>query len=194
MVDPWVWAIVLLFVAILLVVIELFVPIPTAGMAAFFAVCAIVAACWIGFSQGSAVGLAVLAGAVLGIPLVVILGFKYWPSTSLGRRMLLHVPTSDEVLPENDARKTLVGLVGRVGRAKSKMLPSGIIAVDGTTLDAVSDGMPVEAGQRVRVIEVRGNRVVVRGLADEPDNAPDAGLLEQPIDWEGTEPFPPPQA
>jgi membrane-bound ClpP family serine protease len=194
MVDPWVWAIVLLFVAILLVVIELFVPIPTAGLAAFLAVCAIVAACWLGFSQGSAVGLAVTAGAVLGIPAVVIVGFKYWPSTSLGKRMLLHVPTSDEVLPENDARRTLVGLVGRVGRAKSQMLPSGIIAVDGTTLDAVSDGMPVEIGQRVRVIEVRGNRVVVRGLADETAEGAGADPLEQPIDWESPEPFPPPQA
>jgi len=184
----------LLFVATLLMVVELFVPVPTAGLAAFLSVGAIVAACWLGFSQGSAIGLAVLAGAVFGIPAVMILGFKYWPSTSLGKQMLLHVPTSDEVLPENDPRKTLLGLVGRVGRAKSKMLPSGIIAVDGKTLDAISEGLPIEVGQRVRVIEVRGNRVMVRGLPDEPAGEAEKDPLAQPIDWDGAEPFPPPQA
>jgi membrane-bound serine protease (ClpP class) len=192
--DPWVWAVVLLFVALLLVVFELFVPVPTAGLAAFLAVAAIVAACWLGFSQGSATGVAVLAAAVFGIPAVVMLGFKYWPYTSLGKQMLLHVPTSDEVLPENDPRKTLAGLVGRVGRAKSKMLPSGIIAVDGSVLDAISEGLPIEVGQRVRVIEVRGNRVVVRGLPDEPARDPEKNLLDQPVDWDNSEPFPPPQA
>jgi membrane-bound ClpP family serine protease len=192
--DPWVWAVVLLFVALLLVMFELFVPIPTAGLAAFLAVGAIVAACWLGFSEGSAVGMAVMAGAVFGIPAVVILGFKYWPSTSLGKRMLLRVPTSDDVLPENDPRKTLTSLVGRVGRAKSMMLPSGIIAIDGSTLDAVSEGLPIEVGQRVRVIEVRGNRVVVRGLADEPAGESDKDPLDRPIDWDSAEPFPPPQA
>ena len=192
MVDPWVWALLLLIVGMGLVVMDVFLP--SGGIFAFLAVCAMVGAIWLGFTQGSVIGLAVLGVAVFGTTIAVGLALKYWPSTSLGKRMLLRVPTSDDVLPENDPRKTLAGLVGRVGRAKSMMLPSGIIAVDGSMLDAVSEGLPIELGQRVRVIEVRGNRVVVRGLAVEPAGEPDKDPLDQPVDWDSAEPFPPPQA
>jgi len=190
--DPWVWAVLLLFVGMGLVVLDIFVP--SGGIFAFLAVCAIIGAIWLGFSQGSAVGVAVLAGAVFGTLIVVILGLKYWPATSLGKRMLLQVPSSEEVLPENSPRRALEGLVGRVGRAKSKMLPSGIISVDGATLDAISEGLPIEEGQRVKVIEVRGNRVVVQGLADEPPGPSEKDILAQPVDWDNTDLRPPPQA
>ena len=53
-------------------------------------------------------------------------------------------------------------LVGRVGTAKSKMLPSGSISIDGRLFDAVSQGQAIDTGQAVVVVEVRGNRVIVR--------------------------------
>ena len=76
--------------------------------------------------------------------------------------MLLDVPSGDEVLPDSPQRRTLRQLVGKQGVAKTVMLPSGTVIVDGHSIDALSEGMPIEAGQRIRVIEVRGNRVVVR--------------------------------
>ena len=76
----------------------------------------------------------------------------------------------------------LEGLVGRVGRAKSKMLPSGIIVVEKQSYDAVSEGMPIEAGQRVRVIEVRGNRLIVEAMGDEPLSQADEDPLARPFD------------
>jgi membrane-bound ClpP family serine protease len=188
--DPWVWPLLLLLVGVALVVMDIFLP--SGGIFAFLAVCAMIGAIWMGFAQGSVMGVAVLAVAVFGTTVAVVLALKYWPSTSLGKRMLLHVPSSEDVLPENDPRKALVGLIGRTGRAKSQMLPSGIIAVDGTTLDAISEGLPIEIGQRVRVTEVRGNRVVVRGLPDEPEAEAVADPLSQPVDWDSPEPLPPP--
>ena len=190
--DPWVWAVLLLLVGMTLVVLDIFLP--SGGIFAFLSVCALIGAIWMGFSQGSAVGVAVLAGAVFGTVAVVVLALKYWPSTSIGKRMLLQVPTSEEVLPENAPRKALEGLIGRVGRARCQMLPSGIVAIDGVALDAISEGLPIEAGQRVRVIEIRGNRVVVRGLPDEPGAEPETDPLAQPVDWDSPDPFRPPQA
>jgi membrane-bound ClpP family serine protease len=188
--DPWVWAVLLLLVGMTLVLLDIFVP--SGGVFAFLSVCAIIGAIWMGFSQGSAVGVAVLAGAVFGTVAVVILALTYWPSTAIGKRMLLQVPTSEEVLPENAPRKTLESLIGRVGRAKCPMLPSGIVAIDGTGWDAISEGLPIESGQRVRVIEIRGNRAVVRGLPDEPE--PETDPLAQPVDWDSPDPFRRPQA
>ena len=72
------------------------------------------------------------------------------------------------------------------------MLPSGAVEIDGQTIDALSEGVPIESGQRVRVIEVRGMRVVVRPADDEPPTTDD--VLSQPIDSLGLEPFDDPLA
>ena len=64
------------------------------------------------------------------------------------------------------------------------MLPSGAVVIDGRTIDALSEGTPIEAGQRVRVIEVRGNRVVVR-LAEGEQGPPSDDVLSQPIETLG---------
>ena len=66
-------------------------------------------------------------------------------------------PTSEDVLPDDPEKERLKGLIGRTGRAKSKMLLSGVITIDGRTVDAVSESMPVEVGQTVRVVQVRGH-------------------------------------
>lgn len=190
--DPWIWAVLLLFVGMALVVMDIFLP--SGGIFAFLAVCSIIGAVWLGFSHNSAVGVGVLAGAVVGSIVAVVVALKYWPSTSLGKQMLLQVPTSSDVLPENSPRRALEALIGRVGYAKSPMLPSGMVAVNGVTLDAISEGQPVEAGQRVRVIEIRGNRVVVRGLSDETNGEAEKDPLAQPVDWESSEPFRPSEA
>ena len=190
--EPWIWAVILLALGLSLAIMEVFFP--SAGMIGFFSACAIIAAVVMAFRQGSTVGLAILSGTMLAVPVVVALALKFWPHTAMGRRMLLAPPESGDILPDLPRQRQLKTLIGRVGQAKSMMLPSGIIAVDGSTLDAVSEGLPIELGQRVRVIEVRGNRVVVRGLPDEPAGEPGKDPLDQPIDWDSAEPFPPPQA
>ena len=42
-----------------------------------------------------------------------------------------------------------------------------VITSDGHTVDAVSESMPVEVGQAVRVVQVRGHAVVVRPVDEE---------------------------
>ncbi len=184
--GPWVWPVLLLLAGIGLAMMDVFVP--SGGILAFVAVCAVVAAVVTGFIESLALGFAVLGAALFGIPVLVILALKWWPSTSMGRRVLPHIPTSDEVLPENHPRRMLEGLVGRVGRAKSKMLPSGIITIDNRSFDAVGEGPPIEVGQRVRVIEVRGNRLIVEGLGDQPPSQTDQDPLARPIEWDSEEP------
>jgi hypothetical protein len=98
----------------------------------------------------------------------------------MGRRLLLDVPRGDEQLPDTPQRRTLRQMVGKRGVAKTLMLPSGAVTIEGQTIDALSEGMPIEAGQRVRVIEVRGNRVVVR--PDDDESQPSDDVLSQPIE------------
>ena len=178
--NPWVWAVVLLLLGTALAVMEIFFP--SAGVLAFLSVAALIAAIAMGFFQGPLTGILIVLATIVGLPIVIVLGFKYWPRTAMGRRVLLMAPTSEEVLPDDPEKERLKSLVGRLGRAKSKMLLSGVILVDGRTVDAVSESMPIEVGQMVRVVQVRGHRVVVRPADDEQASEQPADPLQQTYD------------
>ncbi|MEZ5989171.1 MAG: NfeD family protein [Planctomycetota bacterium] len=66
-------------------------------------------------------------------------------------------------------------LVGRDGEALTDLRPAGKVAVDGEPYDVVTEGRFVERGQRVRVLLVRANRIVV-----ERSDAPEAGEIAVP--------------
>jgi membrane-bound ClpP family serine protease len=169
----WLWATLLLVLGTGLAVLEIFFP--SAGILGFLSAVAVLAAVVMGFYQGPLAGILILLGAVIGLPAVIVLGFKYWPKTAMGRRVLLVAPTSDDVLPASTEKDFLKSIVGRIARAKSKMLLSGVIAIDGRTVDAVSESMPIEVGQEVRIVQVRGHGVVVRPL--DPSE-----IVETPVD------------
>jgi membrane-bound serine protease (ClpP class) len=133
------------------------------------------------YHRGIEVGFVFLTITAVLVPAALGLAFRWWPHTPMGRRLLLDVPRGDEVLPDTPQRRTLRQLVGKLGVAKTVMLPSGAVVINGVTIDALSEGMPIEAGQHVRVIEVRGNRVVVRP-SDEAAPPPSDDILSRPIE------------
>lgn len=189
MASPLAWAIALLAFGMLIVIVEMFLP--SGGVLAVIATSAVVASIVMAFRHSSEAGVGFMAVAVLGTPLLLALGFKLWPRTPLGKRILLDVPTGDDVLPDPDLRKQLRELVGRIGAAKSLMLPGGPVVVDGATYDALSEGTAVQPGQRVKVIEVRGTRIVVRPTDEDlpPESLDPNDPLNVTIDKLGLEPF-----
>ncbi len=184
----WVWAILLLILGTGLAVMEV-LPFPTFGIMGFLAAGATLAAIIMGFLQGPATGFAILASAAFGIPAISVLAFRYWPRTAFGRRILLTAPSSEDVLPDDPDRRHLRSLIGQIGRTRCKMLPAGAIIIDGRTVDAISEGMAIESGQSVRVVQVRANRVVVRPIEDESPSAASPDPLQRPVDSIVPDPF-----
>ncbi len=183
-IEPIHWAILLMIAGCGLVVVEIFVP--SGGVLGLLSTGSFVAAIIIAFAyHGPSTGFIFLATTVVTVPAIVILGFKLLPHTPLGRSLIGELPEEDQVSPD-DRRKVLVG---RFGIAKSKMLPSGVIEIEGEVLDAVSQGMAIDAGEPIVVVEVRGNRVVVRRREREEvsGSASASDVLSQPIDSLGLE-------
>ena len=52
--------------------------------------------------------------------------------------------------------------MGEFGRALTLMNPGGMVLVAGERLHAVSEGQVIESGTSVEIVEIRGNRVLVR--------------------------------
>jgi membrane-bound ClpP family serine protease len=181
------WASLLLLVGCTLVVMEVFIP--SGGVISILAAVAFVASLVIAFQEsattGPMTGFFFTAATVFAVPTLVALAFKYWPKTPMGKAFLGELPTDAEVLPEDPRR----GLLGRVGVARSKMLPSGTVEVDGQMIDAVSQGRAIEPGMYVVIAEVRANRVIVRpaGKDQRPGHQNPNDLLSRSIDELGIE-------
>lgn len=165
------WTVILLAVGLLVMVLEVFVP--SGGILGFVSVVAILAAIVMSFvEQGPAIGMLVLTAAVVAVPGVLIMAFRWFPRTPLGRRVLPPPPDASEVLPESPLRKRARGMVGRSGRVVREMLPWGSVEIDGTTIEAVSETGPIALGTIVEAVGVQGMGVVVRPFAQADDATP----------------------
>jgi membrane protein implicated in regulation of membrane protease activity len=119
-------------------------------------------------------GATILAIEAVVVPAALAAAVKWWPETPIGRMILIPLPkSSDEYLPETENYRGLKDLVGQRGTARGLMLPSGIVLIDGRHYDAVSEGVPIEAGQAVLVVSISTQRLVVR-----PDSTIRAELVE----------------
>ncbi len=185
--ELWVWSIMLLAIGFSLIALELFIP--SGGLLGVLAAVAILGSVIVGFNYRVWLGGTMLIVTAILIPVMFSLFVKYWPKTPLGRLIFSPPLTSDEVMPKTEEYQGLSQLIGRRGKAASKMLPSGDVKIDGRRYDAVSDGMPIEIGQPVRVVAVRTNRIVVRPVdPDEPPPRTEADdVLSQPIETVGLE-------
>lgn len=182
--DPLSWAILLMLVGCALIVLEVFIP--SGGILTFLSIAALVASLVMAFRRDPTIGLAFMVVAVIAVPSVIALAFKYWPHTPMGKAFLGELPSGEEIVATDRRRD----LVGRVGIAKSKMLPSGAVMIDDKLVDAVSQGAAIDSGQAVVVMEVRANRVVVRPADPEESrraSVDEGDVLSKSIDELGLE-------
>jgi membrane-bound serine protease (ClpP class) len=173
-------SLILLAAGILVIVVEMFIP--SAGILGFVAASFLIGGVVVAFMHSVFFGLAVLTGTSLAMPLLFWLLVKVWPMTPLGKAILMN-DTIDNVVPESKTE----ALVGQVGIAKTKMLPSGIVEIDGRQHDAVSEGFAINPGDTVKVVSSRGNRVYVEPYDGEVGEdgravARDTGPLSTPLE------------
>jgi membrane-bound ClpP family serine protease len=179
------WAILLLVIGCVFIGLEVFIP--SGGLISILAavsiITSIVIAFWESPTTGPITGLAFSAVTVVVVPIVIATAFKYWPRTRMGKAFIGELQSEKDLLLEDPRR----ALMGRVGVARSKMLPSGAVEVDGQMIDAVSQGQAIEPGTYVVITEVRANRVVVRpaGKDQRPGNQSASeikDILSRPIE------------
>lgn len=106
-----------------------------------------------------------------GISLCVAVGAailvaRYLPSIPYANRLVLAPPGEKEGEEDTTAvsatYELYANLLGAVGTAATTLRPAGIAQFGEALVDVVSEGNFVSAGTRVQVIEIEGNRVVVK--------------------------------
>lgn len=150
------WPIVLFVLGLVLIVLEFLFP-SLGALGAAAAISLIAAVAW-AFSQDVSFGLNLLVASAIGVPVAILAGMKLLPKSPLGKVLVNPGATFTEpgAVDPRDA-----SLLGQEGVVDSLLRPAGVAIFDGRRVDVVSRGEAIEAGTRVKVIELAGNRVVV---------------------------------
>lgn len=103
--------------------------------------------------------------SLIGSGIAIFLLFKFMPGMPLFNRLVLTTSETSQggfVIPSQPAGGS--DLTGAKGIALTALHPTGKIEVNNNTLDVVTDGGFIEKGQTVEIIEIRGNRIVVKAV------------------------------
>jgi membrane-bound ClpP family serine protease len=103
--------------------------------------------------------------SMLGSLVCVFLVVRYLPHIPVLNRLILKTPEEEEdgvATPENPMHAEYQALLGAVGVAATPLRPAGKTQFGDSFVDVVADGGYIMPGTRVQVIEVEGNRVVVK--------------------------------
>jgi membrane-bound serine protease (ClpP class) len=179
------WSVIILVVALAVISVEMFVP--SAGLLAILAGTLLVSSIILAFMHSLLAGVGMTIAIGLLLPIMFLVFVNVWPNTPIGRRVLLKRLEEDDVRLKGEFYDDQKNLVGKTGIARSKMIPSGQIVIDGRKYDAVSEGLPIEQGDHVQVVAIRMFKIFVRKI--DPDDAAvasssleDDDILSQPID------------
>lgn len=105
-----------------------------------------------------------LIGVGVGIVAAAMVMHRYLPHTPFFSNVMLE-PPSDAELEDLEHRESMVELdhlLGHVGHATTQLTPSGKARFGHELVDVIADGEVISRGAEVVVVEVQGNRVVVR--------------------------------
>jgi membrane-bound serine protease (ClpP class) len=164
------WPVLLILLGLLLLVAEVFIP--SGGILFVMSIVAIVVGItWIFYlpaseGGGPVSGAITLTAVFILIPIVVGVAFHYWPRTAMGKRFFLPQPEADATMAALPEHLELEQLKGQIGKTVTQLRPSGVTLIQGHRIDTKTEGMFVESGQWVRVIDVRAGQVTVRPLGE----------------------------
>lgn len=160
----WGWG--LLAAAMLLIIIEVFVP--SGGLIAIVAGVVSIAGVVVLFRFDTTWGLIGILCVLFAGPTVFGFALKVWPNTPIGRKML-HGEVTEEQLAEREMRSKAErerwqSLLGAEGTAITDLRPVGRVELEGERYDALSEAGLIERGAPVRVTRVEGTQIKVRRL------------------------------
>lgn len=155
-----IWSLFLLIlVGSLAILAEFFVP--AFGIVGIAGFATVVVSVVMGFSHHSDPwGVIILLTALVVTPSVVLGGFRRFPKSFFGRRMIL--ATDQSGAPSEEERVT----VGSEGEALTPLHPGGLARIEGERKSVVTGGEYLEQGTTVEVTAVEGARIVVRRKPD----------------------------
>ena len=101
---------------------------------------------------------------LMGSVFLAVLLARYLPNIPFANRLLLKPQTETEGIDEaiEPVQSAHAALLGAIGVAQTPLRPAGKVQFGEQFVDVIAEGNYIVPGARVQVIEVEGNRVVVK--------------------------------
>lgn len=155
-------AIALILLAFALVAAELIVP--SHGILALIAFVVALASVALAYHVYPALGIVFLVLLIVITPVVFFYAVRIYPTTAVGKKVLLKNPPPESVQGFRDEAGKLESFLGKQGVALTLLRPAGSIEINGDRIDAVSESEMLPAGTPVEVIRISGLKVIVKAV------------------------------
>ncbi|MEN6413320.1 MAG: NfeD family protein [Veillonellales bacterium] len=113
---------------------------------------------------GDAAALTILAVSMLVAVIIFLFIVSRLPSNRLWAKVVLQDAENSQ--SGFSSSQDYSRFLEREGVTQSLLRPAGIVVIDGTQLDVVSEGQYIKAGVKVKVVSVSGSRIVVRPVKE----------------------------
>lgn len=162
--DPLlVWALGFVGLAVVLMVMEVFLP--TAGTLAIASAVSALVAVVLFYRFDTTWGHVSLLSMLVLAPVAAGFMIKVWPHTPLGRK-IIGAPSEDEVeqsrIAEETERRARQALVGKEGKVLRDLRPVGLVEIEGQRYEVLSETTFVPVGETVRVTQADLSQIKVR--------------------------------
>lgn len=155
--PEWLLVLTLIVTGFILLLIELLI-IPGFGFTGIMGLLSLVAGSYIAYTK---LNLFIGLIASLGSLIIIIFSLKLFPKTRIWKSLRL-----DKAETKKDdfqsSSKELEALTGKEGISITPLRPTGTATIDGKRIDVLSEGIFIPQNTSITVINVAGNRVVVR--------------------------------
>lgn len=153
---------ILLFViGIVAIVIEVFIP--AGGIIGFAGFAVLISSIVLSYAKyGMITGTIFFLLSLILLPVIITLAFKIFPHTFIGKIFILkHFQKKEDGFTSHDEENYVI-LLNREGTAINRLHPIGQALIDNKKIDVTTNGEFIEKDEKIKVVKVEGNRVIVR--------------------------------
>ncbi|MGY4690355.1 NfeD family protein [Salibacterium sp. K-3] len=155
-------AIILAAAGLVLLAVELFIP--GFGIFGLLGAAAFIGSLFFASYSTLNIAVSIVIALLLSVVTVIIL-FSVLKKRGPAKRFVLEDSVAaDEGFISNESR---LELIGSTGKSLTPLRPSGSILLGEERLDVVSEGGYIEKGQKVKIVEAAGSRIVVREISEQ---------------------------
>jgi len=150
----------LLIIGIAVILLEFFIP--SFGLIGVIGIASIIGSIVLAFRTSSLAGSIFLIAALIIVPFLMMIFFKFFPKTFFGKKLILGRKFKSEDGFTSYSSEKYEDLEGVSGTAATDLRPSGMILINNRKLSAVSSGEYIEKGKNIVVIKIEGSRIVIK--------------------------------
>ena len=156
--DGWI-ILMMLIIGFLMLMFEVLTP--SFGILTALALICFAVAVYFGFTISPVVGVGLIVGLVVAVPVYYFILFRYVAKTRFVRKLFLK-PLPLAAGEGTPAAQEYESYVGMTGTSETQLRPSGAVRIDGRRVTALAESGLIEKGKAVKVLRVDGMSLIVQ--------------------------------